>query len=247
MYIARVTMFALFGLVSAISHAQPYGSFIGEVQTEWLSDGRNMRLLKEFMYVDPKGEKWVAPMGSVVNGASIPRFAWSFIGGPFEGKYRNASVIHDVACDQKIRSWQVVHEAFHYAMLASGVNNTLAATMYAAVYHFGPRWVVRIPFRQVPRDQVQATVGKIKSQADPKAEVQVSELKNYIVTQPSATASQKDREVAVSDFVVQVAPPERVLKEIDFPDLEKKIKNDSMSLQEIRDYRPSPPTNLRVN
>mgnify|MGYP001792979849 CR=1 FL=1 len=54
-------------------------------------------------YVDPKGHVWVAPASSVVDGASIPRSLWTFMGGPFEGKYRNASVLHDVADDQKNR------------------------------------------------------------------------------------------------------------------------------------------------
>ena len=67
-----------------------------------------MTLLNELRYTDPKGVVWIAPAGSVIDGASIPRALWSFMGGPFEGKYRNASVLHDVAYDQKIgrrRKW----------------------------------------------------------------------------------------------------------------------------------------------
>jgi hypothetical protein len=30
---------------------------------------------------------WVAPANAVVDGASIPKFAWSIIGEPFEGQY----------------------------------------------------------------------------------------------------------------------------------------------------------------
>lgn len=69
-----------------------------------------------------------------------PRFAWSIIGGPFEGKYRKASVIHDVTCVEKARPWQEVHLAFYEAMLADGVGEKKAKVMYAAVYHRGPRW-----------------------------------------------------------------------------------------------------------
>src|SRR5687768_7819159 len=65
-----------------------------------------------FRSIDPKGQQWLAPSGSMVNGASIPQFAWSIIGGPFEGLYRDASVIHDVACEQKARAWEAVHESF---------------------------------------------------------------------------------------------------------------------------------------
>jgi hypothetical protein len=66
--------------------------------------------------------------------------AWTFIGGPFEGLYRNPSVIHDVACVQRRHPWYAVHRAFYSAMLAAGVDLVKAKIMYAAVYHLGPRW-----------------------------------------------------------------------------------------------------------
>jgi hypothetical protein len=68
------------------------------------------------------------------------KLSLKFMGGPFSGQYRNASVIHDVACVQRTRPWKVVHKAFYNAMKASGVSNRLANIMYGAVYHFGPRW-----------------------------------------------------------------------------------------------------------
>lgn len=117
-----------------------YGRFVGSVVVEWLDDGRLMKLIAPFAYIAPDGLQWDAPAGSIIDGASIPRFAWSIIGGPFEGKYRNASVIHDVACDERLRSWQEVHQTFYTAMLASDVDKITAKIMYAAVYHFGPRW-----------------------------------------------------------------------------------------------------------
>src|SRR5471032_1977125 len=51
----------------------PWGYYVGNVETRWDSDGRTMTLLSELRYVDPNGEIWVAPAGSVVDGASIPR------------------------------------------------------------------------------------------------------------------------------------------------------------------------------
>jgi len=132
--LAAATLFA------APFFAQNYGRFIGNVKAEWGPDGRNMILLEPFAYVDPDGVRWDAPAKSVVDGASIPRFAWTIIGGPYEGKYRNASVIHDVACVEKKRPWRSVHRVFFLAMLAGGADRTQAKIMYAAVYHFGPRW-----------------------------------------------------------------------------------------------------------
>src|SRR5262245_9101617 len=96
-------------IVAGCTSNQPYGKYVGKVKTEWLEEGRKMRLLETFTYIDPKGAAWLAPEGSVVDGASIPRFAWSIIGGPFEGKYRNASVIHDVACDTHQQTWESTH------------------------------------------------------------------------------------------------------------------------------------------
>ena len=127
-------------LTVAVVYAQDYGHFIGDVVAKWSPDGRNMVLTQPFVYVDPEGVRWEAPLDSVIDGASIPQFAWSIIGGPFEGKYRAASVIHDVACVNRSRPWATVHRAFYTAMLASGAARAQAKVMYAAVYHFGPRW-----------------------------------------------------------------------------------------------------------
>jgi hypothetical protein len=130
-------------LLGSVASAQSFttGRYIGTVQTRWDKTGRTMTLVAPFEYVDSKDQHWIAPKGSVVDGASIPKFAWSIIGGPFEGLYRDASVIHDIACDEKTRPWNKVHENFYWAMLTSGVDSTKAKIMYAAVYHFGPRWV----------------------------------------------------------------------------------------------------------
>lgn len=116
------------------------GQFIGRVVAEWLADGRTMRLLENFSFIDPHGIRWDAPAGSVVDGASIPQLFWSTIGGPFEGKYRNASVIHDIACDRKDRPWTDVHWVFHEAMLASSVDPIQAQVMFDGVWAFGPKW-----------------------------------------------------------------------------------------------------------
>lgn len=117
-----------------------WGYFSGPVRLELSDDGRSSVLLEELRYTDPNGRLWVAPKGWRVDGASIPRAAWSLVGGPYEGKYRDASVIHDVACDQKTRPWQDVHECFYWAMLCRGVPELQALAMFAAVWRFGPRW-----------------------------------------------------------------------------------------------------------
>ena len=99
-----------------------------------------MTLLSELRYTDPDGVVWIAPAGSVVDGASIPRVLWSFMGGPFDGKYRNASVLHDVSYDQKTRPWKECDRMFYNAMRCSGVSPTEAKTMYYALYRHGRHW-----------------------------------------------------------------------------------------------------------
>ena len=117
-----------------------WGYYNGEPVTKWNSDGRTMTLLTELRYTDPQGEVWVAPIGSVVDGASIPRYLWSVMGGPFEGKYRNGSVLHDVAYGEHHRpSWDC-DRMFYNAMRCSGVSAGEAKTMYYTLYKFGRHW-----------------------------------------------------------------------------------------------------------
>ena len=120
--------------------ATKWGHFDGEPVTKWNPDGRTMTLLTELRYTDPNGHVWVAPIGSVVDGASIPRYLWSLMGGPFEGKYRNASVLHDVSYGEKKRPWQDCDRMFYYAMRCSGVSGVEAKTMFYALYRFGHHW-----------------------------------------------------------------------------------------------------------
>lgn len=104
---------------AAVRPQHRWGYYTGHVEARWENDGRTMTLLSELRYVDPDGVVWVAPAGSVVDGASIPRSLWSFMGGPFEGKYRNGSVLHDVAYDQHTRPWEQCHRMFYNAMVAA--------------------------------------------------------------------------------------------------------------------------------
>jgi Protein of unknown function (DUF1353) len=122
------------------AQSNPWGYYSGEPETRWNADGRTMTLLSELRYTDPHGLAWVAPAGSIVDGASIPRSLWSVMGGPFEGKYRNASVLHDVAYEQRNRPWQDCDRMFYNAMRSSGVSAVEAKTMFYALYRFGHHW-----------------------------------------------------------------------------------------------------------
>ena len=128
------------GWTARATLAHPWGFYSGEPETRWNADGRSMTLLSELRYTDPQGLVWVAPAGSTVDGASIPRSLWSIMGGPFEGKYRNASVLHDVAYEQHNRPWQDCDRMFYNAMRCGGVSAVEAKTMYYSLYRFGRHW-----------------------------------------------------------------------------------------------------------
>src|SRR5437016_8935716 len=149
-----------------------WGHFVGTVKTEWYDDGRTMKLLDDFGYADAARNTWKAEKGHEIDGASIPQVFWTFIGGPFEGKYRNASVVHDYECDVRKRPWRAVHRMFYDASRCGGVEATKAKVMFAAVYHFGPRW------------------GTDKGPRRFKTEEDFKRLRNYVESNPDVTLEQ---------------------------------------------------------
>ncbi|ROU08129.1 DUF1353 domain-containing protein [Lysobacter enzymogenes] len=123
--------------------AADYGRFVGLPAKIALDEnGRSANLLESIGYVAASGEDWPVPAGAWLDGASIPKAFWSVIGGPFEGKYREPSIVHDHYCIVKTRPWRDTHRMFHAAMLCRGVSGFKARTMFYAVYRFGPRWGV---------------------------------------------------------------------------------------------------------
>lgn len=115
--------------------------FIGEVKVRWLgNEPRKMQLLEAFQFRDKNEELWDAPINAIIDGASIPKMFWRVIGSPFVGRYRRASVIHDVYCVTKSRPYKQVHKMFYEAMRVDGVSWLKAKTMYYAVKIGGPKW-----------------------------------------------------------------------------------------------------------
>ncbi|MEN8141930.1 MAG: DUF1353 domain-containing protein, partial [Thermodesulfobacteriota bacterium] len=111
------------------------------VEVEWPKDEpRKMRLLKTLTFTDGAGKVWEAPAGAKIDGASIPKLLWSLIGSPFVGKYRRATVFHDIYCQTRSEPHRKVHDMFLEAMLADGVSVSKAKMMHDAVINYGPRW-----------------------------------------------------------------------------------------------------------
>ncbi|MDR2155703.1 MAG: DUF1353 domain-containing protein [Burkholderiaceae bacterium] len=221
----RIVVAVLIAFFMSCASAQNFGSFVGSVVAKWNPDGKTMTLVRPFAYIDPSGSRWEAPKGAIIDGASIPKFAWSIIGGPLEGKYRDSSVIHDVACNQKLRSWKDVHQAFYTGMLASGVSIVKAKIMYAAVYHFGPRWPTKRTIHQVTN--------------------QISENKSCVnmdIDNPICITIPKTSQPMEAVINIDIPPPIQKLSHEKFYQLQKEIEDNEsgdspISLEQIREYK----------
>jgi hypothetical protein len=84
------------------------------------------------------------------------------MGGPFEGRYRNASVLHDVSYDQKQLPPQDCDRMFYNAMRCIGVSAVEAKTIYYALLRFGRHWRF-----SVKRAKPVKVGGKIVARAEP--------------------------------------------------------------------------------
>jgi hypothetical protein len=160
-------------VLGASKTSSKWGHYSGYVEARWENDGRTMTLLNELRYTDPDGKVWLAPAGSVVDGASIPRSLWSLMGGPFEGKYRNASVLHDVAYDQKTRPWSECDRMFYNAMRCSGVGAAEAGTMYYALRKFGHHW-------KAPKAEPVKVGQEIVARAEPVNQSDINATRDWI-------------------------------------------------------------------
>jgi hypothetical protein len=146
------------------SFSETADRFVGELVLRDVDPkGRNFELDQPFGYIDPSGTRWQAEKGLVTDGATIPWPLWSIVGGPFEGEYRRAAVVHDFYCDRKYRGWERTHRVFYDAMVTGGVNPIKAKLMYYAVWRFGPRWAVTEIVPCVP----DASIGKYCASVKP--------------------------------------------------------------------------------
>lgn len=121
-----------------------FGWFAEPLKAEFLvepGEDYRVRLLEPLTFVDVRGpavEYVTVPAGTVVDGATIPAWAWALVGAPLSGDFRRAAVLHDYECVVRATaSWQV-HRRFYRAMRADGVGRFRAAVMYLAARWFGP-------------------------------------------------------------------------------------------------------------
>lgn len=108
-----------------------------------------MSLVEEdLVFVDSAGDTWTAPIGTLTDGASVPRAALPITDGRFDQRFLKAAVVHDAYCQEdnegrfpyRTKPWRAVHRMFHEGCLAGGTPKLTAKLMYNAVRWFGPRW-----------------------------------------------------------------------------------------------------------
>lgn len=175
---------ALFGQTKLPTNVSA-GSYKGQVKVLFVEpkrpDDRNVQLLEPFGYKDSKGVDWDVPAGYVSDGASIPWSLWSFIGGPYDGPYRDAAIIHDYFCEMKLRTWEDTHAMFLEAAIKRGVPESTAQTMYAGILYGGPRWPKPVTKAQMIFVQTGPVhTGTGKREATKAEKDQFEELKRWI-------------------------------------------------------------------
>ena len=179
-----------------------YGEFINSPPKVSLSDnGRDITLLEDFGYRDRRNTLWVAPSSYVSNGASIPRALWTAVGSPLEGKYRNAAIIHDAACDAMKKPPADVHTAFYEACRCGGLGEWDAKLLYAGVIIGCRRWQL-VPEKKTRSHTVATIVAetRVKTVLDP----ETGEPKEVTYTVQVPVAETKESHYTV--FVPQEVP-----------------------------------------
>lgn len=105
-------------------------------------------MARDLQFVDSAQKTWVAPKGTLTDGASIPAVFVTMVGAPTSKEFVNAAAIHDAYCgignaelsQYHSEAWQDVHRMFYDALRVGGTPSRKAKIMFAAVYLGGPRW-----------------------------------------------------------------------------------------------------------
>jgi len=118
-------------------------------------DGTSIKLMEPMIYdvgFEGSDKQIIIPRGFICDGASIPRWAWTIIGSPLTGVYRNAAILHDWLYATEYFQWdgityclvqngdlnrQLCDELFYEAMTVLRVGCLKKWLIYRAVRNFG--------------------------------------------------------------------------------------------------------------
>ncbi|WP_299927160.1 DUF1353 domain-containing protein [uncultured Pelagimonas sp.] len=122
-------------------------------------------------FVDSQGRNWVAPRGTLTDGASIPEIFTTIVGKPTSPEYVNAAAVHDAYCGIGNEAgtrwhdgrWEDVHRMFYDGLIVGGTPEFRAKLMYAAVWLGGPRWEITNRWDEVDTAELQTAMRATKS------------------------------------------------------------------------------------
>lgn len=130
---------------SASVPAQPTNGFSGPLEVVLNGDAYTATVLKDFSFTDSFRRRWDLPAGTVTTGSAVPRVFWSIVGAPLDGKTLAASALLEYHSSIRSATPEIVHRMYYEALLAGGVPEVTAKTLYTAVQNFGPRWTAKAP------------------------------------------------------------------------------------------------------
>jgi hypothetical protein len=133
------------GVSSDVENTPEDPSFFGDRSLSFDSDAYEVTTLGDFGFIDSSGTKWTVPKGTVVDGSSIPRPAWSVAGSPLGSGYVIPSVLHAryysllAAGVEGTPSRKAVDKMLYESLVKAGMSELRASIVYNAARTFGAK------------------------------------------------------------------------------------------------------------
>lgn len=124
------------------------GRFDGQAVLERLDDDPfvpRFRLIGELQFRQARGQIWVTPANTILDGRSVPTVFVQLFGNPLEGAFSKTAVSYDYAVKRKNSSWEQAQRMFYEAAVTEGVAPGEAKVMYTVLSASGTRWALHGP------------------------------------------------------------------------------------------------------
>jgi len=113
------------------------GHINGELDISPTSNKRKWKTNSEVTYTSDDGDTVLVPKGFIMDGASIPKIFWPFVGHPYMGNYARAALVHDYLYVSHKLTKEKADLIFLDIMKIDGVKPWRRTVMYYAVKWFG--------------------------------------------------------------------------------------------------------------
>ncbi|MBK8457306.1 MAG: DUF1353 domain-containing protein [Phyllobacteriaceae bacterium] len=121
------------------------GDFTAQLNITRQKNGNknSVQFNEEIVFFDSNNFLWKTPRNQLSDGASIPQYAKSLVGGSLDGPYVIPAYLHDYYCCMRIRNDSDTHWMFYESMMAmENIKSWHGYIMYLAVKLLGPKWTV---------------------------------------------------------------------------------------------------------